>query len=71
MIAAFIARALRDPDYPTNFADAPPPCPYDCPFEHTADCGCEACGRRAAQAARRGAILALLILSIALFGIWL
>jgi hypothetical protein len=69
MIAAFIARALRDPDYPTNFADAPPPCPYDRPFEHAADCGCDRCERHASRAALRVAVLALLIISIVLFGI--
>ena len=69
MIAAFISRALRDPDYPTNFAGAPPACPYDRPFEHAADCGCQACERRASRVALRIAVLVLLIVSIALFGI--
>jgi hypothetical protein len=71
VIAAFFSRALRDPDYPTNFADEPAQCPYDRPFEHAAGCGCTDCGRRALRRAALGCVAVVLIASILIFGLTL
>lgn len=65
MIAAFFSRALRDPDYPTNYADAPVHCPYTRPFEHVAGCGCADCETRRTRRFRLACAAVLLTIILA------
>jgi hypothetical protein len=65
MIAAFISRAVRDPDYPTKFADSPVRCPYTRPFEHASGCGCIDCETRRARRFRLACAAVLLLIALA------